>query len=557
MRKTLLEAAIVVLVASLAAVAMTYPFGFQLGRVGRIDSGDGQWSIWVVNWVARTLVADPARVFDANIFYPHHSTLAYSEPNLITGALAVPAYWATKNPYFAHNLVLMISFVLSAAGAYFLARYLTRSRPAAAVTGVLFAFCPYVFAHTAHIHLMMTAGLPFSMLAFHRLADAPSARRAMALGTALALTGLCSGYYGVFAALLVSLSSLYYLAVRRRWTDWRYLAALAAAAVVAAVLLFPFLRPYVELGEGNRPARALRDQYTYSATWSSYLASAGLGHRWMLPHLPPWRDVIFPGFTTLGLAAAGVWLGLVRRRAQPASQAPGEGAPPLGESAAFYALAAAFTFWLSFGPRAGLYSLVYTAFPFFSLTRAPVRLGVVVGMALSVLAGIGLACLLRGRRRAGLLACVIGLAAMLEMTPAPLRFREIPPHPPSYDTLAQLPPGAVVEMPFFWPARAWFRHTYYMRLSTSHWKPLVNGYSDYFPPDFVKNSAILNSFPSRESFEVLRQYSVRYLSIHLNLYDPHDRALVLEGLDRFRDCLRPLSPEHDVRLYEIVSWPDP
>ena len=56
---------------------------------------------------------------------------------------------------------------------YYLSRYLTGSRPAAAVAAVLFAFCPYIWARTAHIQLLMTAGLPFSLLAAHRMIDRP------------------------------------------------------------------------------------------------------------------------------------------------------------------------------------------------------------------------------------------------------------------------------------------------------------------------------------------------------------------------------------------------
>ena len=37
------------------------------------------------------------------------------------------------------------------------------------MSAIGFAFCPFVFAHTAHIQLLMTAGLPFTLLAFHRL----------------------------------------------------------------------------------------------------------------------------------------------------------------------------------------------------------------------------------------------------------------------------------------------------------------------------------------------------------------------------------------------------
>src|SRR6185503_3599455 len=103
----------------------TLPMAVRIGHVGRVDNGDGQLSIWNVAWVARTLVVDPRHVFDANIFYPNRGTLAYSESNLGAGILAIPVYWATRNPYAAHNFVVLLAFVLSLAGTYYLVRYLT------------------------------------------------------------------------------------------------------------------------------------------------------------------------------------------------------------------------------------------------------------------------------------------------------------------------------------------------------------------------------------------------------------------------------------------------
>ena len=146
--------------AAALTTALTYPFVAQMAHVGRIDNSDGQFSIWNVAWVARALLRDPRHLYDANIFYPRRWTLAYSESNLGAGGLALPAYWATGNPYLAHNLVVVFAFMLSACGTYYLVRYLTGDRRAASVSAICFAFCPYVFAHTSHIQLLMTAGYP-------------------------------------------------------------------------------------------------------------------------------------------------------------------------------------------------------------------------------------------------------------------------------------------------------------------------------------------------------------------------------------------------------------
>src|SRR5579885_1948829 len=103
------EAAVVVVAGAALAVALTWPLAPRLGRIGR-DDADARFSIWNVAWVAHALTTDPAHVFDANIFYPHHGTLAYSENNLLAGALAVPVWAATRNPFAAHNFVVLLAF---------------------------------------------------------------------------------------------------------------------------------------------------------------------------------------------------------------------------------------------------------------------------------------------------------------------------------------------------------------------------------------------------------------------------------------------------------------
>lgn len=93
-RERVLEALAAAVVTSL----LLYPISRHPGSIARIDSSDGQFSLWNVAWVARTIVVDPRHLFDANIFYPHRGTLLYSEANLAAGVLAVPGYWATRNP---------------------------------------------------------------------------------------------------------------------------------------------------------------------------------------------------------------------------------------------------------------------------------------------------------------------------------------------------------------------------------------------------------------------------------------------------------------------------
>src|ERR1700688_3041591 len=289
------EAGVVLLVSTVLSAVIVDPLVRHIASVGRVDNGDGQFSVWNVAWVARTLVIDPLHVFDANIFYPHRWTLAYSETNLGAGALALPLYWATRNPYAAHNFVLLLSFVFSATGMYYLVRYLIHDRRAAVIAAICFAFCPYVFARLPHIQLLMTAGLPFSLLAFHRLADRPSAGRGVALGAIMAAQAFFCAYYAVFVMLMVACAVVFVAVSRRLWRESRYWIAVAVAAGSAIVAALPLLAVYVMSRRATGFSRSVETAGSFSADWRAYFASSAYAHAWVLNFLHTWREVLFPG----------------------------------------------------------------------------------------------------------------------------------------------------------------------------------------------------------------------------------------------------------------------
>lgn len=110
-------------------------------------------------------------------------------------------------------------------------------------------------------------------------------------------------------------------------------------------------------------------------------------------------------------------------------------------------------------------------------------------------------------------------------------------------------------MPFFFPEVGLFQHTKYMLASTSHWMPLVNGYSDYIPADFYENVEVLKFFPRRDAFKLLEPNKVRYAVIHLYWYNDEDRGKEPARLKEFENYLRPLYVDPYTRLYEIVGYP--
>lgn len=551
------EAAAVWFAAILLACAFTYPYAVEFSRGGRIDTNDGRWSIWVVTWVAHALTSNPLGVYQANIFHPHQNALAFSEGNLVGGAMGIPAWLLTHNPYATHNFVFILSFVLSTVATYYLVRHLTGDRRAAAVAGLLFAYCPYAFARQAHSQLLLIGFIPWSMLAFHRFIDRRSAARAVELGVVLWLTGLACAYYGLFAGGMVAAGSILLSITRGYWRQPRYWWLVALAAAVCVGLTAPLFVPYLEIQQESGFTRSLDDARIYSANLGAWLASSSWLHRWLVPYLQPpymqsFSEVLFPGVLAVVLGVWGVWIGLRAGRA-PAGRHFRAALPR--DIIWMYGLIGIIAFWTTFGPKAWLYTLLYNTVPVFSFLRAPSRTGIVVTLCLVVLAVPALVKLLSGRRRTLAFAALLLLAAG-DLYRAPLRTREAPPLPRVYETLALLPRGPVIEFPFWADRPSYPRHAEYMLASTAHWQPLINGYSDHIPRDFRDTALPLSTFPSPEAFAILEPLGARYAVFHFNLMPRASRESLVERLEvTYRDYLRPIEKDGEVWLFEIVGWP--
>lgn len=538
------ELALVVLGLGAAALLLTYPLILHPGTTGRVDNGDARFLIWNVAWVARSLVVDPLHILDANIFYPHRNALVFSEANLGAGILAMPVYWATRNPYAAYNAVTIASFVLSGTATYYLVRRLVGDRRAAAVAAVCFAFCPYVFGRLPHIHLLMTAGLPLSLLALHRLADDPRAGTAWALGVSMALQALFCGYYGVFVMLIVGYGVLALAVLTGRWRDPRYMRAVGLAATIAVVLAVPLFLPYLRLQRDEGFTRTLDEARLWAAGWRSYVASSATAHAWMLGLIGRWTDVLFPGFVALFAGLAGVPLGWRACRR-------------LRVATVFYVGLGLLAVWASLGPDGGLYALFRATVPAFDLLRAPVRFGVIVSLVLSVLTGVTVAAALRrvGPGHAGRILAAGLVALVLAESRVPLAFAPVPPVEPAYRMLATLPPAPLLDIPIYSDQFAHER-TWYMLGSTTHWMPLVVGYSSHTPPGFGDTVEALAGFPSPDAFRLMKRDGIRYVAMHLHLFDDRTRRDLTARLGTYSPHLVRRFADDRIWLYEVVSFPD-
>ena len=516
---------------SLASLVYTFPLVTAPAHANRLDSPDALLNSWIISWNVHQLGADPLHLFDANIFFPEKGTLAYSE-NLVTGALIaapVAALTDNPNPIVAFNTVLLVAFVLTGVATFVLAYDLTGDRLASILAGVLFAFAPYRFAHIPHLQLQLAFGIPLSLLFIRRLVmntPATSARYA-AVGFALsaALTFGSSVYYAIFVvsvAPLVALTEIYWLPrLRRRAAIGR----LSTAGLGATVLTLPLALPYLDKLQGGT-VRSLEAASSFSAGVTEYVSSYSRVHAF----LPKAAEPLFPGFVALGLAAAALI-----------------GASGEGTRKWCWALVGVTGVALSAGPALGLFSFLYHIAAPYRALRVPSRAGVLLLLAVAVLAACGLTLV---RKKAFRRALVAIAAVECMAAPLPLRL-DVPSYPPIYiDVEALAEPGALVELPLPPPERFQDNALSVYR-SIYHRRELVNGYSGFVPQSYRRAHRLLMRRNFTRGLEMMRRDGVRFVLAHEGRLGPR----MLRQIQQARDSgvLVMVSERAPDRLYAIAA----
>ena len=170
----------------------------------------------------------------------------------------------------------------------------------------------------------------------------------------------------------------------------------------------------------------------------------------------------------------------------------------------------------------------------FHSIRAPARGIVLFDLALAVLAAWGLAEILRrrapGARRVWSSVALVVIVVGFEYRAFPLHLHPVEGEaPPVYRWIAeQTLPGAVVE----WPLGTLYDHEYVFR-QARHGRPLVNGYSGFFPDSYRRLEAALKERPiSDEVWTEMGELGACVLVYHPHVRDGVAVAKYADALER-------------------------
>jgi hypothetical protein len=270
------------------------------------------------------------------------------------------------------------------------------------------------------------------------------------------------------------------------------------------LVTLPYAWFYLQTAEAVG-VRDMRDVVRYSARPLNYLAASSMSRlwswtadRWGAPELR-----LYPGVVVVALALAGL---LHRSR----------------RLVILYAASTAVAIELSFGVNGAIYHWLFDRVLLLQGLRSSARIAIIASCTLAMLAAFGAQAIRSRSRRLGPIIVPIFLALMTidfsNRSPALIGIQIMRPAS-VYRAINSAGPGVVIELPFPTLNALPGRDPFYSLWSLQHWQPLVNGYSGYYPPDYVQTAIRMESFPDDGSLARLKAHDVRYIVVHRHLMD--------------------------------------
>ena len=515
------------------------------------DPYDPTFGAWTLAWDIKTLQSNPFDLFNANIYFPNTSTLAYSDVQLTTAVMAMPVLAVTGNPIQTANLMLIFNFFLAALGAYLLTNHLTNSRAAAFIAGIAYAFGIPRLAHMGHLQLSAAAWIPLCLLFLHKYSEDGGWKNAALVGLFLVLQTLATWYYGIMLSIAIIIFLIVRLVMNRKGFTLRWTLTLGVALLLAGILIMPFAIPYLKVqSKDPKFVRSIKEVDLFSADVRDFAIAPDTNLVWgkltaglrstTTARAGPTERSLFPGLLPLLLGVTGAVVLFLRGKDKERFYVR------------FYVTLAAMAAVLCLGSRLYIfghsigipmpYTLLYYAFPGFKVIRVPSRFIILVLLALAVLSAFAVRAILTrlaARKNVGLselaLVVIVGLllvdlmSVSLPMYTVPLKAE----FPAVYTWLKDQPgESPTVELPLAnynpktfkdglqyeetWVQREPLR-TYF---STLHWKKLLNGYSGFIPSSYYDAVKATADFPSREAIAFLKKEGIKFIIVHGNEMDP-------------------------------------
>jgi len=530
---------------------------------------------WNLSHNANTLFQGFESIVNTNIFYPLTNTIAYSDTLWAQSIMANPIIWITHNPILAENILIFLSFPLSAISMFFLSYYFSRNLAASLATGIFYAFSYPRLSQIGHLPMISSQWLPLYLLYLFKFLDESKLINLFWLCFWYIMATASSIYFGVF---LVPITLLI-LAIHVIKRSFNHSLNLYKKTVMPIVLLaLPFLivltlvvSPYIRLKVENPDIKRSIDDVTFlRANLLDYVSVLPTSHTLnrVLPNNTN-EHVLFPTITLLLLASIGALIAFKKSKYHITILL-------------FIILT---SFILSLGNEqsftlgsysTGVFKLpyyyAYQVFPLLQIVRVPARFSIFTILSMSALSGYGLHAFLKNNKHLGIAAVCVCLY-LLEVWQTNVPFVKIPLEnsmPKAYSWVKNQPePIKLAELPvsLFYHGnimedqlyRSYYSltqsdtyalETYRVYFSSFHRKRLINGYSGYLPATYNSLTEALEGFPSDTSIKALQDIGVTHAVVHLFQYNKETRPKITSLLSKSTLLTLDYSDEYD-QIYSI------
>jgi hypothetical protein len=542
------EVPLVALAGVLLAVLTTWPLVLHLPSRIEPDLGDPVRTAWQVAWVGHAMLHNPLHLFNANAFYPHPLSLAFSDSLLGYGPAAFFGS-GTVAALVRYNLLFLFAWSLCFAGAYLLARELGLGRLGGAAAGLAFAYAPYRVTEAGHLHVISSGGLPLALFLLLR-GYRRSSRGLVLAGWLVSAWQVSLGFtlglqYCYLLGVLALLVLVHWWRGERRTADARdarnaddtppadppadakradakqargpliprrVLAATLIGIVTLGVVAVYEARPYLKVSADYPTAkRTIKEVKNYSAGPAAWLSASTQNRVWssitsgMRAHIHSKNEsVFFPGGLILALALIGLAAPMYTRRLR------------LG-----LAIGIATVSILALGmgiTGAGYpYRLLYDHAPGWDGVRVPGRVFTLATLFYALLAGAGAQLLVRRvgpwakRQSLRSVPALLGAALLVGILGEGAGHLNDPvvPQPARAEIGLR---GPVMDLPTDGPLdRVW------QYFSTNGFPQIPQGNStfDIYALDDLRGG--VDGFPDKASVEKLRWYGIKTVVLHTAL----------------------------------------
>ena len=481
------------------ALVMFYPLTLHMNSNAPGTGADTYQNLWDIWWVSYATFHLHTGIFYTKIlFWPIGSSLVSSTIAPLIGILSAPLQAA--GTVFAYNMMFFLGFALSGLTMFILADYLTKSKHASAVAGIVYAFSAFHIAQSySHIHFISIEWVPLFAYFLLKVVNDHSGFRSIntwidiaGMSISFALTTLMGNVEQTIILAVAFIFLIVAMAIvkgtRRKVLSLRFALSMAIFIILAFVVgawnFIPIIHMISAPGGLSSVnylnSRIANQQWSASAIGlfiPSYFNGIAYSHgvpNWIyqLFAADPVERVDYIGYAVLALSVYAVY--------------------KYKRDMAIWAAGAVIFIWLALGPSFGLFA-AYHSVPLFHVVREPGRFQLISTMFMALLAGFGAKALLtdiapnhrsekRHRNMLYAALAIIIIIMLIENNGIPTgSVREITnvSVPALYGDLAQQPGNfSVMGLPAL-PASA--NNTYlYQGMDTFYTsithKPLVGGY---------------------------------------------------------------------------------